>query len=198
MRSTQLRSRERLRACLSPTEAEPHCIGAEASLEHGWFPCADQAAMRACALEPDNPRAQLIVRTRLALGELDDARVAADRVLELQPFGALGHHARGLVFLRRQEWPEAEAEYRVALVVSPNDAATLNNCGLAVMNQHREKEAVELFTRAGAIDARRDVFRRNTAIAARVATSAISCTSLRSCRSCARPARSCGSPSCAL
>jgi Tfp pilus assembly protein PilF len=156
-------------ALLEPSEPEPHCIRAEALLPLGDANReADDAAKRACELGPTYPRAFFVrVRTALAVGLRDDAWTAANRVLELRPHASLGHHARGLVLIEREDWDAVEEEYRAALAISPNDPNLLNNYGLALLNHGRETEAIDQFTRAGALDARRDVFRKNTAVAAR-------------------------------
>jgi len=156
-------------ASLGPTESEPHCIRAESLLPLGETNYeADRAAKLACELGPEYPRAFFVrVRTALAIGHIDNAWKAANRVLEILPNASLGHHARGLVLIERKAWRDAEREYRTALGIAPNDPNLLNNHGVALLNLGRETEAIEEFSRAGQLDARRDLYRKNTAAAAR-------------------------------
>jgi tetratricopeptide (TPR) repeat protein len=68
--------------------------------------------------------------------------------------------------MRRREWNWAEREYRAALAKHPDDPTFLNNLGVALLNQGSDEEALEYFTRAGQLDVRTDLYRKNTATAA--------------------------------
>ena len=128
---------------------------------------AEQAAHTACKLAPLDFRTHfLCVQTALKLDRVDVAWAEANQVCELAPWAATGHHARGLVHIRRREWNWAEREYRAALAKAPNEPIYLNNLGVALMNQGSDEEAMEYFTRAGRLDVRSDKYRKNTAAAA--------------------------------
>jgi TolB-like protein/Tfp pilus assembly protein PilF len=79
------------------------------------------------------------------------AREAADRALALSPNLAAAHNARGdLLQLVDFDWRGAEAEYRRALELSPNDAQAKFNLGAQLAIYGEMDQAIEL-TRQGLV-----------------------------------------------
>jgi TolB-like protein/Tfp pilus assembly protein PilF len=77
------------------------------------------------------------------------AREAADRALALSPNLAAAHNARGdLLQLVDFEWRGAEAEYRRALELSPNDAKAKFNLGTQLAIYGELDQAIELTRQA--------------------------------------------------
>ncbi len=77
------------------------------------------------------------------------AREAADRALALSPDLAAAHNARGDVLqLVDFDWHGAEAEYRRALELSPNDARAKFNLGSALASFGEMDQAIELTRQA--------------------------------------------------
>jgi tetratricopeptide (TPR) repeat protein len=77
------------------------------------------------------------------------AREAADRALALSPNLAAAHNARGnLLQLIDFDWHGAEAEYRRALELSPNDAQTKLNLGAQLAIYGEMDQAIELTRQA--------------------------------------------------
>jgi TolB-like protein/Tfp pilus assembly protein PilF len=77
------------------------------------------------------------------------AREAADRALALSPNLAAAHNARGDLFQSVDfDWRGAEAEYRRALELSPNDAQTKFNLGSQLAAYGEMDQAIELTRQA--------------------------------------------------
>ncbi len=80
------------------------------------------------------------------------ARRVLDRVLALDPGNVEALNLRGLTLLVPREWEKAEADFRKALEVKPDDPETLANLGLALYGKGKVEEAVECEERALAGD----------------------------------------------
>jgi TolB-like protein/Flp pilus assembly protein TadD len=77
------------------------------------------------------------------------AREAADRALALAPDLAAAHNARGdLLQLVDFDWRGAEAQYRRALELAPNDAQVKLNLGSALATYGEMDQAIELTRQA--------------------------------------------------
>lgn len=81
------------------------------------------------------------------------ARTAANRALELKPALALTHRAQGIV-LRScdRDLSAAEAEFNRALELQPDDPLVLMSQALLAMDMSRVDSAIELASRATALD----------------------------------------------
>jgi len=77
---------------------------------------------------------------------------AAQKALELDPGSAEAHVLLGHVLQRRWQWANAEAEYKRALDLAPNDPAAVLGLALWLHCQGREEEAVTLSRHASELD----------------------------------------------
>lgn len=80
-------------------------------------------------------------QTNIALDELKQA-VAAD------PNFPDVHNLRGLIFMRLNDFPQAEDSFRRAIALNPRDANTLHNYGWLQCQQGRYADALRLFDQA--------------------------------------------------
>jgi TolB-like protein/Tfp pilus assembly protein PilF len=81
------------------------------------------------------------------------AREAAEAALRLEPDLAEGHHALGVVhMLNDWDWKAADASFRRAVELSPNDAQLMRDAGVLAGNLGRAEEAVGLLQRAVVFD----------------------------------------------
>lgn len=108
------------------------------------------AYQRGIEVQPAPELAIALHRTLAAAGREDDRRKFAARWSAEHPRDngfafALGEH-----FARLQQWPAAEAEFRRALALQPDQAAAMNNLAYALMVQGKP-EALELAERANAL-----------------------------------------------
>jgi Tfp pilus assembly protein PilF len=77
-------------------------------------------------------------------------------LLDESPQSAIAHSVKGEFLLTVMAKPvEAEAEFRTALSYQPNFPNAVNNLGLALMEQHREREAKPYLERALQLSSKR-------------------------------------------
>ncbi len=74
--------------------------------------------------------------------------------LALAPEAPHGHDLLGRIELRRKRWVAAEAAYRRALELDPQNWVLMNNLGIALRGQRRQREAIEAFENAARMDPR--------------------------------------------
>jgi TolB-like protein/Flp pilus assembly protein TadD len=87
------------------------------------------------------------------------ARKAANTALALAPGVAGSHNARGFVLLTADsDWAGAEAEFRRAAQLDPNNAGAKNNLALVLSNLGHVEEAVDLMKQALAADPLEAIF----------------------------------------
>jgi len=79
------------------------------------------------------------------------------------------HNNRGSARMSRQEWSEAEREFRAGLALAPDDAVLLNNAAVALLQQNRTDEAAALLDRAVRIAPDDPYVRTNLGLLARAA-----------------------------
>lgn len=82
--------------------------------------------------------------------ETDQQRafVAFQKAINLNPDNFDAHYALGSIYFKRQEFVEAEREFRAAVELNPNDGETLNYLARTLMLQGRRPEAIEALRRA--------------------------------------------------
>ncbi len=82
-----------------------------------------------------------------------ETKEAVRRTLELDPSNAMAHAALGAVLYSCDwNWPEAEREFRLALQLNPNDAASHNAYSIGLMLHGRFTEALDEIDRAMTLD----------------------------------------------
>jgi protein O-mannosyl-transferase len=89
----------------------------------------------------------------LALVEARMGRVA-DALAHYAQAGAFApaHYNRGNMLAAAGRWSEAEADFRAAALLRPDDVEAANNLGLSIGLQGRWEEATEVLRRASALD----------------------------------------------
>jgi Flp pilus assembly protein TadD len=80
-------------------------------------------------------------RARLRKGLTAQATVPLEKAKRLEPRKASIREALGIAYFRLRRWPEAEAEFRVVLELSPTDDYAHYALGRALEKQGREREA---------------------------------------------------------
>lgn len=91
------------------------------------------AARIGIACEPENPLAvENLVYALVYNNQLDEARIFADKLLELEPNSSDSHYASGLVNLYLQRGEAAERDLRRSLEIDPSRADARHNLSFAV------------------------------------------------------------------
>ena len=80
-------------------------------------------------------------REQLRSGMPAQATVALEKAKRLEPEKASIREALGIAYFRIKRWPEAEAEFRKVLELSPADDYAHYALGRALRNQGRHDEA---------------------------------------------------------
>jgi len=80
-------------------------------------------------------------RARLRRGRAAQATVPLERARRLEPDKASIREALGIAYFRLRRWPEAEAEFRAVLELSPTDDYAHYALGRALEQQGRAAEA---------------------------------------------------------
>ena len=97
----------------------------------------------------DRPQCGTSSRAQPAQEAYAKAREAADRALALSPDLAAAHHARGDLLQNADfDWRGAEAEFRRALELAPNDAEAKFNLGTQLATFGEMEPAIELTRQA--------------------------------------------------
>jgi tetratricopeptide (TPR) repeat protein len=115
----------------------------------GKFRNALEAARRAEQQRPGDPRVlETLAEAQLACGKATEAGETASRLIQLIPESAAAYDLRGRVDLKRRRFTDAEAFFRHAMTLDPNRISSMNNLGVALRGQNREKEAIAAFEAA--------------------------------------------------
>lgn len=123
-----------------------------------FVPFFDAAVRAASTQHPSSPtRVAALVGQK---SESEFARVArANQVLsENNP---IGEFMRGLLYLRTADYESAIEHFNIASKLAPNNAATLNNVGVALHNLGRYREAQSKFEEALKHDSRQPLIHYN-------------------------------------
>lgn len=138
------------------------CWYAEALIQVGRFRDGLSAARLAQQMQPDSPWVlQLIGESQLALDQPGQALEAANRMIELAPHSAAGYDLRGRISVRAKRYHEAEADFRQAVSLEPNNSGLNNNLGLALRHLKRDREAVAVLEKAVSADPSSRIARHN-------------------------------------
>jgi tetratricopeptide (TPR) repeat protein len=81
-------------------------------------------------------------------GRLDEALAAFTLAGQYSPQAPESHFQRGIIYLQRQQYGDAEAAMLQALAIQPQYPQAHYNLGLAQFNQGRVEESLESFRRA--------------------------------------------------
>jgi tetratricopeptide (TPR) repeat protein len=118
-------------------------------LRRGKARKALEAAIRADRERPSHPNVlEALAEAQLACGITDEADETSSRLTQLIPSSPIGHDLRGRVALRRRRFVEAEAYFRLASNLEPSRWMSMNNLGIALQGQNRQKEAIDAFEAA--------------------------------------------------
>jgi tetratricopeptide (TPR) repeat protein len=148
-------------AALAPDTVQPYLVIAFALLPLSKPRKALKAAMEALRLNPMEPASMhAVAEAQLMCGKVKDAEAMASRLIELQPESPTGFDLRGRALIGRKRFPltgrkqfrDAEADFREALRLQPDDVGLNNNLGVALQEQKKKKEAIEAFERAAKAD----------------------------------------------
>jgi tetratricopeptide (TPR) repeat protein len=139
-------------------QAEPehewgHRLRSIVLLQRGNKREALAAARRASELAPDN----VLVLTQLfsalrTLKKKDEARKVAKHLVEIAPNYSASHINLGLVYLDDSWLDHAEAAFRRALQLDPENWAAMNNIGAVLQRKGRHSESLELYYRAAQLN----------------------------------------------
>ena len=155
-------------AAAAPDSEWAHRVAAWVHLDTGRRKAAVRHAERAVALAPHDAATHLtLAATRSASGDHRGAAAACDEAVRLAPNWSSVWVERSRQSIRARDWPAAERWARHALELRPDDPAALNNLAVALEQQGRRPEALDLFARAAAADPRDEVAATNARSAAR-------------------------------
>lgn len=120
---------------------------------------------RAFAAEPSAPAATGAGIASLRLGELAQARMYLQAAVADDEGDARAWNGLGVILDATRDWTAAEAAYRKALRITPDDPALLNNFGYSLTLQRRFPEALEMLGRAVVAAPQERAIRNNYRIA---------------------------------
>jgi tetratricopeptide (TPR) repeat protein len=126
-----------------------------------------ESAKEAVRLDPNEPANwHTLASAQLQVFNLKEARASAERLLVLAPSWDLTHQVLFLVASKEENYKEAEQHCRRELELNPNSYHGMNNLGVALLNQGRKRQAVEIFYRAAKINPAGGTARKNLMVAA--------------------------------
>jgi type IV pilus assembly protein PilF len=133
-------------ALLAVVAAQPGCVQVPVPPPPGVEP-------RPAPSEPADPARRAALRLELASlyfsrGQADTALEEVNRALQAKPDLAEAHSLKGLINASQNDIAAAEASFKRALQLAPNDGDTMHNFGWVLCQQRRYDEADALFTRA--------------------------------------------------
>lgn len=120
---------------------------------------------RALAGDPSVPAATDAGMASLRLGQPVRARTYLDKALAENSRDGRAWNGLGMINDAARDWKAAEAAYRNALRVAPDEPAFLNNFGYSLILQRRFAEAAAVLGRAASALPREPVIETNLAIA---------------------------------
>lgn len=135
------------RKALELTDGSPHLGKPMAYLAFQLEQWDDAAAYVALATEddPDNWELRLLrVRALIFGGRVDEARRAAEAVVQALPENAEAHYYLGATQMGLRELEAAEASFRRALELDPERSEAVSDLAVLLMSQGRRDEATPL------------------------------------------------------
>jgi len=108
------------------------------------FVAAERSTERALALAPKDPvvlgNAGILF---FKLGRFDDSIALSTQALRIDPLGILNYTNLGATYLGMEDWTNAEATYREALQLSPEQPGARSGLAEALFEQGRSEEAMK-------------------------------------------------------
>jgi serine/threonine-protein kinase len=134
---------------LDPTLAEAHVSYAFAIYSYEWdWVRGEEHFRRAIALDPDYATAHYWYSLYLdQLGRLDEAAVAAQRAVDLEPLSLVGTYAVGLTHYCARRFDRAREYAQRVLEVEPHYPLGLRLLGSSLVAEGRYAEAIEPYER---------------------------------------------------
>jgi Flp pilus assembly protein TadD len=136
-------------AALAPEDDWPHRLRSAQLMQLGRTADGLRAAREAVRLDPDG-FAPLLTLFEAETGRrmAGAATATADRVRRRYPSQPEAHNCVGRAAMLRRDWRAAEAAFREALQLRPQEPVYQSNLALAVERRGRKKEAMHLFQQA--------------------------------------------------
>jgi Tfp pilus assembly protein PilF len=132
----------------------------------GDFAGASIALEAALAIDGDHLKSHInLARVHLAANRYSDAHRHALTAVSLAPQQAVSHRILGRTFHSLGMAEEAISAYRSALLIDGNDAWSLNNIGLILIEEERFQESLGPLARAIQLRDNVAVFRNNLGVA---------------------------------
>ncbi len=112
------------------------------------LPAAQREAQAAATLAPEAPQPYYILGLIAKLqSRLDDALVAFQRVLKIDPNDVGANINVGQIHAQQRKYPEAIAAFRLALAAEPYNATALYSLGQALMRAGQREEGLNVTER---------------------------------------------------
>jgi tetratricopeptide (TPR) repeat protein len=117
-----------------PNNAELYLFRAEAQLQGKKPEEAERSLSRSLELRADSADAlTLLAQTEASLQQVDLAITNYRKAIDLAPNTTPLYVSLGSLYEAKGSWPQAEALYRKALAISPEDAAASNNMAYGIL-----------------------------------------------------------------
>jgi len=151
-------------AALAPADDWPHRLRSAHLLQLARHRPALDAARTARALDPIGFATMLsLFEAQVALRDRAGAGETARQMIETHPAKPEAHNAVGRAAMLRRQWPAAEAAFRDALRLAPQEPVYQSNLALALERRGNRREAMQHFRSAvqtdpGNATARRQLF----------------------------------------
>jgi tetratricopeptide (TPR) repeat protein len=149
-------------ASLDPLTEWPQRVLAHAYLSLGKKRQSLEAAKECVSLAPSLPLAHYTLgQSLLANGKVKEALESAERLRTLAPNDFYAHFMLGRVALARRKWLDAEGHFEASLKLDPTSSAALNNLGVALERQGKQRDAIDRMHDAARTSPSDKLFREN-------------------------------------
>ena len=139
---------------LDPELAGAHSLLAHVELRQWHWPEAESEYKRALELNPNDANAQIgLAWWLLFRGRVNEALALAQQARELDPLTIDGTHIGWMLFEARR-YSDSMRELRAVLAVHPDDAVTLWDMGIALIDENQANEAIVVLEKAASLSHR--------------------------------------------
>jgi len=140
------------------------------SLKHPDIVEVESQVLRPKQIEYEKRKEEALTRNNFGLAlwkqrKVDEAIVAYQQAIELDPNTAVYHSNLGLAYEFKGDLIEAISEYRNAVRLAPNSSLAHNDLGLALYKQKNLREAADEYRVAIDLDPQKTVYHSNLALA---------------------------------